>query len=107
MPADTIDFSTPDASRYSLVLGLDFSSKTRGEYSLVLIRPWPPYGRPVRGLRRLRSLNEQDVDLIYAWLADKQDPKGARIEIFTTNEDKFAVSCKRIEGLPARIDAAL
>jgi hypothetical protein len=23
MPADTIDFSTPDASRYSLVLGLE------------------------------------------------------------------------------------
>jgi hypothetical protein len=26
MPADTIDFSTPDASRYSLVLGLGVRS---------------------------------------------------------------------------------
>jgi hypothetical protein len=88
-------------------LTVDFESKTRGKHSLVLIRPWPPYGRPGRELTRLRSLSNQDIDLtLYAWLADKQDPKGARIEIFLHDSESFTVPCGGIEGLPSRVESA-
>ena len=87
-------------------LTVDFGSQTRGEHSLVLIRPGPPYSRPGRELTRLRSLSNQDIDLIYAWLADKQDPKGARIEIFLHDSEGFTVPCGGIEGLPSRVESA-
>lgn len=94
-------------------LGLAFVSRTRGRHLLVLIGPWPPFGRPGKALSKLRSLRAKDehpgqddksIDAIYVWPPNEGDPKGPRIEIFTTNGDILTISCKGMERSPDRFE---
>jgi hypothetical protein len=82
-------------------LSLEIGSKILpGRYSLVLIKPFPPLGRPGEELDRLASLRAEDIESI--WVFRKPDDgKWARIEIRSkTPETTIFINCERIDGVP-------
>jgi len=68
-----------------------------GRYTLVLIKPFPPLGRPGKELDRLASLHAEDIESIWAF-PKPDDGEWARIEI--RGKITIFVNCERIEGVP-------
>ena len=68
-----------------------------GRYPLVLIKPFPPLGRPGKELDRLASLRLEDIESIWAF-PKPDDGEWARIEI--RGKITIFVKCERIGGLP-------
>ncbi len=82
-------------------LTLEIESKIPpGKYPLVLVEPFPPFGRPGKELNKLATLRAEEIERI--WIFDK--PEGgrwARIEICgKVSGATVFVSCDAIEGVP-------
>lgn len=81
-------------------LTMEIGSKgASGRCPLVLIEPFPPYGRPGEDLSRLTSLAAADIN--ESWVFRKPDDgEWARVEMrgkaLGTN---IFVRCKRVEGV--------
>jgi hypothetical protein len=86
-------------------LTIEIGSSTRGKHSLVLIKPFPPFGRPDKHMMELLSLQKENIDLIdvFPEQLDGRTGKQARIEVTKINGDRATFCCKRIEGLPVRV----
>jgi len=104
---DISHFSVRDVEKYSprsdgiRTLTLEVGSRMQsGSYSLVLIKPFPPFGRPGADLDALRSLPPEDIGSI--WVFRKADDgQGAHIEIRGKPRRPITfVWCDRIEGVP-------
>jgi len=100
-------FSVRDVEKYGprfdeiRKLTLEIGSKILpGKYPLVLIKPFPPLGRPGKDLDRLASLHAEGIESIWAF-PKPDDGERARIEIRgkAPNTTVF-VNCERIEGVP-------
>jgi hypothetical protein len=104
---DISHFSVRDVEKYSprsdgiRTLTLEVGSRMQsGSYSLVLIKPFPPFGRPGAELDALRSLPKEDIDSIWGFCRADNGP-GARIEIYgKAHRPIMFVTCERIEGVP-------
>jgi hypothetical protein len=71
-----------------------------GRYSLVLIKPFPPLGRPGEELYVLASLRSGDIDSIWTF-RKADDGQWARVEIRgKSHRPTIFVGCERIEGVP-------
>jgi hypothetical protein len=82
-------------------LTLEIGSKIPpGRYPLVLIKPFPPLGRPGKELDGLASLHAEDIESIWAF-RKPDDGQWARIEIRGKAPDTtIFVNCEQIEGVP-------
>lgn len=87
-------------------LTLNIKSRTTGNHSLVLVKPFPPFGRAGTQLARLRSLQRESIASILAFApcADERSLRDARIEIATTAGESTIVRCETIEGLRDCVD---
>ncbi len=100
-------FSVGDAEKYDprfeeiKKLTLEIGSKIpAGKYPLVLVKPFPPFGRPDGELDRLASLHTEDIESIWAF-RKPDDGEWARIEIRgKAPGTTIFVYCERIEGVP-------
>ena len=71
-----------------------------GKYPLVLVDPFPPFGRPGKELDKLASLHAGDIESIWAFRRP-DDGQSARIEIRgKVSGATVFVSCDEIEGVP-------
>ncbi|OHB63670.1 MAG: hypothetical protein A2Y77_13290 [Planctomycetes bacterium RBG_13_62_9] len=71
-----------------------------GRYPLVLIKPFPPHGRPGKDLDRLASLHAEGIESIWAF-PKPDDGEWARIEIRgRISGTSIFVSCEQVEGVP-------
>ena len=79
---------------------LNIESRTSGRHCLVLVKPFPPFGRPGPHLARLKSLQKENIESIWVFLAstDERSANGARIEITTTAGERAIFHCKEIPG---------
>ncbi len=93
-----------EIARLTMEIG---STTTSGSYPLILIEPFPPYGRPGDDLSRLTSLAAADIDEI--WVFRKPDDgEWARVEIRgKTPGTSLFVRCRRIGGVPGWDDTQL
>lgn len=82
-------------------LTLEVGSKSApGTYPLVLIGPFPPFGRSGEDLDKLASLRAEDIESIWAFRRP-DDGQWARIEIRGKAPDTSVfVRCDVIEGVP-------
>ncbi len=100
-------FSVRDVEKYNprfdeiRTLTLEVGSRMQSRsYSLVVIKPFPPLGRPGAELDALTSLQAEDIDFIWAF-RKPDDGQWARIEIHgKTRRPNIFVTCERIEGVP-------
>lgn len=93
----TYDPRLDEITRLTLEIG---SKIPPGKYPLILIGPFPPYGRPGEDLTRLSSLGAGDINEIWAFRRP-DDGEHARVEIRgKTPGTSIFVRCKRIEGVP-------
>jgi|GEM_PF-6721012 len=84
-------------------LNLEIGSRIpSGKCSLVLIEPFPPFGRPGLHLAKLKSLQGERIESIWVFPTgdDGQPPEDARIEITTAGGERAIFRCKQIKGLP-------
>jgi len=71
-----------------------------GRYPLVLMKPFPPHGRPGENLAKLRSLGADNIESIWVFCTP-DDSQSARLEIRTrTPGPTFFVRCARVAGVP-------
>lgn len=71
-----------------------------GRYPLILIKPFPPFGRPCEDLTRLTSLDAPDIKEIWTF-RQPDDDRSARVEIHgKTPCATMSIACARIEGVP-------
>lgn len=100
-------FSVVDVKKYDPrfedveTLTLEIGSKSPpGKYPLVLVEPFPPFGRPGEELDMLASLRAEDIESIWAF-RKSDDGQSARIEIRgKVSGATVFVSCDAIEGVP-------
>jgi len=79
-------------------LTLEIGSKIPpGAYPLVLIKPFPPFGRPGKELAKLRSLRVEEIESIWAFRTS-DDGHSSRLEI--RGKANVFISCDVIEGVP-------
>lgn len=85
-------------------LTLEIGSKLVPEkHPLVLIKPFPPLGRPGKDLERLASLGPEQIDSIWAFRKTDGHP-WPRVEIRGKAADEsiiLTIRCNAIEGVPA------
>ncbi len=104
---DISHFSVRDFEKYGprsdgiRTLTLEVGSRMQsGSYSLVLIKPFPPFGRPGADLDALRSLHPDDIESVWVFRKTDDGP-GARIEIRGKPRRPITfVTCERIAGVP-------
>ena len=76
-----------------------------GTYRLVLIKPFPPLGRPGKELDELGSLRAEEIESIWAFRRP-DDGHWARIEIRgKVPGPNVFISCDAIEGVPGWAEA--
>jgi hypothetical protein len=81
-------------------LTLEIGSKIPpGRYPLVLVKPFPPFGRPGKELDRLASLHAEDIESIWVF-PRPDDGEWARIEIRMKSAPPRFFDCERLEGVP-------
>jgi hypothetical protein len=105
--SDITHFSIREVEKYGprfeeiRKLALEIASKIPpGRYPLVLIKPFPPLGRPGKDLDRLTSLHAEGIESIWAF-PKPDDGQWARLEIRGKAPDTtIFVNCVRIEGVP-------
>ena len=92
----------PPKFDHCVELTLDLEFENGSKHSLVLIKPFPPFGRAKKHLEYLDSLSHQDIDHIEVFDGnnDKKCEKKPRVEIWMKDGVELAISFEGIKDLP-------
>ncbi len=87
-------------------LTLSIESRTSGKHRLVLIEPFPPFGRPGTDLARLKSLERENIESVCVPPAstNERSPWDAAVEITTAAGETAIFRCKEVQNLPDCVD---
>lgn len=91
----------PPKFDHCVELTLDLELENGSKHSLVLIKPFLPFGRAKKHLEYLESLSHEDIDHIKMFDGnnDKRCEKKPRVEIWMKDGVELTLSFERIKGL--------
>ncbi len=94
----------PPRFDHCVELTLDIELENGSRHSLVLIKPFPPFGRAKKDLNYIESLSHEDIDRIKVFDGnnDKRKEKKPRVEIWMKDGVELTLSFERINGLPQK-----
>ena len=92
----------PPKFDHCVELTLDLELENGSKHSIVLIKPFPPFGRAKKHLKYIESLSHENIDHIEVFDGnnDKRCEKKPRVEIWMKDGVELTLSFERIKGLP-------